>query len=320
LQDAIGFLNDANKGTKGMDTGPFIVSFLNRKGGVGKTSTVFHLAGSFAGVLGKRVLLCDLDPQASLSQGYFGPVFVESLPKGKTVAALFDDSFDPSPDDLVYPTGFENISIVPASNDLTDHNTPRPEESRYQDSLRDFLEEAKVDFDVVLIDCPPNLQLCSWAALLASDFVVVPVIPEDFSSQGLVYVQQAIDRALFAGNPKLRLLGYMLTIYEKRIGIHGAYDKLLRGQYRDLVLENVMPLNTAFKEAVSRRRPIFIDKPKSAAATATNALCRELLDRAPDYASRRAEFYYAGNRYVPGVVDPQEPQLQDVALGAGEGD
>jgi chromosome partitioning protein len=320
LQDAIGFSKAVNTGTKGMDTGPIIVSFLNRKGGVGKTSTVFHMAGSFAGALGKKVLLCDLDPQASLSQGHFGPVFVESLPKEKTVAALFDNAFDPSPNELIYPTRFENISIVPASNDLTDHNTPRPEESRYQDSLRDFLDEVKVDFDVVLIDCPPNLQLCSWAALLASDFVVVPVIPEDFSSQGLVYVQQAIDRALTTKNPKLRLLGYMLTVYEKRIGIHGAYEKLLRSQYEDLVLENVMPLNTAFKEAVSRRRPIFIDKPKSAAATMTNALCQEILDRVPRYASRKAEFYYAGNRYVPGVVEQQEPEFQDAMLDAVGGD
>src|SRR5438270_5218794 len=125
-----------------MDAGTFSASFLNRKGGVGKTSSVFHLAGSFAGLFKQRVLVCDLDPQASLSQGYFGPVFVEALPKGRTVAALFDDAYDPRPEDLVHATGFENVSIVPASNDLTDHNTPRPEGAGgYQASLRDFLAE-----------------------------------------------------------------------------------------------------------------------------------------------------------------------------------
>ncbi len=301
-----------------MDAPPFSASFLNRKGGVGKTSSVFHAAGCFAAQLGKRVLVCDLDPQASLSQGFFGPVFVESLPKGRTVAALFDDAFDPSPEDLIHATGIDGVSVVPASNDLTDHNTPRPEGSPCQDALRDFLHEVRSEFDVVLIDCPPNLQLCSWAALLASDFVVVPVIPEDFSSQGLVFVQQAVDRALTTNNPRLRLLGYLLTMYEKRIGIHGAYEKLLRGQYQDLVLENVMPLSTAFKEAVSRRRPVTIDKAKSTAAAAVQALCRELCERIPDYGSRPAEFYYAGNRYVPGVEEPQEPQLQDAAADAGE--
>lgn len=303
-----------------MDAPPFTASFLNRKGGVGKTSSVFHLAGCFASQMGCRVLVCDLDPQASLSQGFFGPVFVESLPKEKTVAALFDDAFDPDPEDLIHATGIAGVSIVPASNALTDHNTPKPEGSPYQDSLRDFLDEVRGGFDVVLIDCPPNLQLCSWAALLASDFVVVPVIPEDFSSQGLVYVQQAVDHALTRNNPRLRLLGYLLTMYDRRIGIHGAYDKLLRGQYEELVLDNVMPLSTAFKEAVSRRRPVTIDKPKSAAAAAVQNLCRELYDRAPSFGSRPAEFYYAGNRYVPGLEEPQDPQLQDAAVDAGGAD
>lgn len=303
-----------------MDAPPFTASFLNRKGGVGKTSSVFHLAGCFASQLSKRVLVCDLDPQSSLGQGFFGPVFVESLPKARTVAALFDDAFDPDPEDLIHATGVEGISIVPASNDLTDHNTPSPEGSPYQDSLKDFLDEVRSGFDIVLIDCPPNLQLCSWAALLASDFVVVPVIPEDFSSQGLVYVQQAVDQALTKKNPRLRLLGYLLTMYEKRIGIHGAYEKLLRGQYQDLVLQNVMPLSVKFKEAVSRRRPVTIDKPKSAAAAAVQNICRELCDRAPDYGSRPAEFYYSGNRYVPGVEEPQNPQLQNATIDAGEVD
>jgi chromosome partitioning protein len=289
-----------------MDGNSIIASFLNRKGGVGKTSSVFHLAGSYA-LAGRKVLVCDLDPQASLSQGFFGPAYVESLPKHATLAALFDDTLDPAPDDLIHETPFKNLWIVPATNDLTDHNTPRPEESESQDALREFLTEARERFDVVLIDCPPNLQLCSWAALLASDFVVVPVIPEDFSSQGLIYVQQAIDAAMTGRNPKLRLLGYMLTMYNRQLGIHKAYEKLLREQYGDLVLDMVFPLATAFKEAVSRRHPISVDKPKSAAAEAVNTLAVELSYRAPLFAARAAEYYYAGNRYVPGVSEPQDP-------------
>jgi chromosome partitioning protein len=162
----------------------------------------------------------------------------------------------------------------------------------------------------VLIDCPPNLQLCSWAALLASDFVVVPVIPEDFSSQGLIYVQQAIDAAMMHGNPRLRLLGYMLTMYNRQLGIHKAYEKLLREQYGNLVLETVFPLATAFKEAVSRRHPIAVDKPKSAATDAVKALAEEITHRAPIFSARQAEYYYAGNRYVPGVAEPQEPVVE----------
>jgi chromosome partitioning protein len=291
-----------------MDGNSFIASFLNRKGGVGKTSSVFHLAGAYA-LSGRKVLLCDLDPQASLSQGFFGPAYVESLPKAATVAALFDDALDPRPEEIFHRTPFENIWIVPSSNELTDYNTPRPEESDSQDALREFLTEAREAVDVVLVDCPPNLQLCSWAALLASDFVVVPVIPEDFSSQGLIYVQQAIDAAMTNRNSRLRLLGYILTMYNRQLGIHKAYEKLLREQYSDLVLVNAFPLATAFKEAVSRRHPIGIDKPKSAAAESVTAIAGELSYRAPVYGARPAEYYYAGNRYVPGVAEPQGPEV-----------
>ena len=291
-----------------MDNTPLVVSFLNRKGGVGKTSATYHLAGHLAH-LGHRVLLCDLDPQASLSQGFFGPMAVEQLPKGRTIAALFDDAYDPDPEELIHETQHERLSIVPASEHLTDHNTPRPDESGEQSAVGDFIREVAGHYDAVLLDCPPNLQLCSRAALVASEFVVVPVIPEDFSSQGLIFVQQEIDRVLTRSNPSLRLMGYMLTKCDRRLGIHKAYEKLLREQYGDLVFEHTFPEATSFKEAVTRRCPITVDKPKSAGAEAVAALTREVLERVPVYRARTPEFYYAGNRYEPGVADPQAPKV-----------
>src|SRR3954468_330772 len=108
-----------------MDARPLSVCFLNRKGGVGKTSSIYHLAGSLASV-NKRVLVCDFAPQGSLSQGFFGPVAVENLPKAKTAAALFDDAYDPRPADLIVPTGIPNISILPANSELDRHNKSDP--------------------------------------------------------------------------------------------------------------------------------------------------------------------------------------------------
>jgi chromosome partitioning protein len=177
-------------------TKPIAVAMLNRKGGCGKTSTCHHLAGSFARD-GRRVLLVDMDLQASLTQGFFGPQATETMPKGHTVAGLFDDAFDPDPEHMIVPTGFDRIEIAPGSNLLDDYNVPRPQESgERQLALRRSLKEAGPGRDVILIDCPPNLHLCSWSALLAADFIVVPLQAEDYGVQGVTYIQRAFDLAL----------------------------------------------------------------------------------------------------------------------------
>ena len=311
-----------------MDMRPFSVTFLNRKGGVGKSSSVYHLAGTFAGPLNKRVLVCDLDPQGSLGQGYFGPEFVEALPKEKTAAALFDDAFDPSPEELIIPTGVENIWILPANNELTDHNTSKPEKSPYQNALRDFLAEVENDFDVILIDCPPNLQLCSWASLLASSLVVVPVVPEDFSSQGLVYVQQAIDKAMTTRNPKLRLLGYLLTLYDTRIS---DSQKLTRSCFASSI-RILFSTKSCTAGHPSRRPcrpalPVVAYKPKSDAAPITQKLCEEMLRRVPVFAQGLRSSTTPVIDTSPGLLSPrirscdqspQSPRRRTKAMGKSE--
>jgi chromosome partitioning protein len=290
-------------------TTPIAVAMLNRKGGCGKTSTCHHLAGCFARD-GRRVLLVDMDPQASLTQGFFGPQVTELLPKGRTVAALFDDAHDPDPEDLVLPTGLDRIEIVAGSNLLDDHNVPRPQETgERQLALRRFLTEAARGRDVVLIDCPPNLHLCSWSALLAADFVVVPLQAEDYGAQGIVYIQKAFDLALGRHNPRLRLLGYLLTMFNKGLGIHTAYERQLRSLYGAQVFQARVPLAKDFKEAVAARLPVTAYKPRSAAAKAVQVVADELSERAATAAGRPAEFLYLGHRVGPKELEPTvEPE------------
>jgi chromosome partitioning protein len=289
-------------------TMPIAVAMLNRKGGCGKTSTCHHLAGCFARD-GRRVLLVDMDPQASLTQGFFGPQVTEMLPKARTVAALFDDAHDPDPEELVMPTGLERIEIVAGSNLLDDHNVPRPQETgERQLALRRFLKEAAQGRDVVLIDCPPNLHLCSWSALLAADFVIVPVQAEDYGAQGIVYIQRAFDLALAKHNPRLRLAGYLVTMFNKALGIHTAYEHQLRALYGDQVFRATVPLAKDFKEAVAARQPVAAYKPRSAAAKAIKAIGDELLERVEALAGLPPEFLYLGNR-----VGPQDLAMDAVA-------
>lgn len=275
---------------------PLTIAMLNRKGGCGKTSTCHHLAGAFAKE-GRRVLLVDMDPQASLTQGLFGPQVTEGLDPRKTVAGLFDDGVDPDPTDLIRPTAFERISIVAGSNDLDDYNIPRPQESgEVQLTLREFLREARALYDIALIDCPPNLSLCSWTALLAANSVVVPVQAEDYGAQGIVYIQRAFDAALAYHNPQLRLAGYLVTMFNKSLGIHSAYNHQLRTLYGEQVFEATVPLAKDFKEAVAARCPVSDYKPRSAAAKAIKAVADELLTRTSEASNRSPEYLYFEHR------------------------
>ncbi|APZ96376.1 ParA family protein [Fuerstiella marisgermanici] len=255
---------------------PTTICVINQKGGCGKSTTCFHLAGALASA-GRRTLLLDVDPQGSLSQGFLGSVAVETLPADETMAALFGENRNyRSATQLIRASGFENISLVPANQHLAAFNTPYPEQlGLRQFALREFLSTA-TDFDVVLIDCPPNLYRCSWSALLAADEVVIPVPPEDFGTQGLVAVHQTIRWAQQL-NPELRLLGHLVTRRDQRLLIHRMYEDRIRLLYPDTVLKSVLPEAAAFKVSLAGRTPVEFDQPRSVAAQMTRLLADELL-------------------------------------------
>ena len=256
---------------------PTTICLINQKGGCGKSSTCFHLAGAFAAE-GMRVLLVDADPQGSLSQGFFGSAYVETLPSEQTVAALFDESrYFSDHGSLVQPTDFDAISICSANQFLSQYNTPSPEHAGMdQFLLREFLQQQ--DFDIALIDCPPNLYRCSWTAMVASDFVVIPVPPEDFGTQGLRTVHQAISHARTL-NPEIRGLGHLVTRSDRRLLVHRTYEARLRELYADMVLSTVIPEASAFKVSLACRKPVQFYAASSKAADLTRQLGREILER-----------------------------------------
>jgi chromosome partitioning protein len=267
------------------------VTLLNQKGGVGKTSTTYHLSGTLARD-GRRALVIDVDPQASLTQGFEGPNFMRSLPRHQSVAALFGDDLIPAPDELIRPTAFPGIWLVPGSGHLTRHNIPEPHAAPLdqQRALCEFVAEVRDRFDIIMFDCPPNLHLCSWAALAASDYLVCPLQAEDFGSQGVAAILDCIDAVLHGANPRLHLLGFLLTMFNPRLGIHKAYEAMLRELYGARVFETTIPIGTDFKEAIAQRKPIAMHKPKGASAKAIKALADELFARvaaADQDASRR---------------------------------
>ena len=263
-----------------------IISVINQKGGCAKSSTCFHTAGYFA-KNGQRVLLIDADPQGSLSQAFFGSATIEALPSEQTLAAIFDDSsIVASLSELTLATPVDGIEILPANLHLAKFNIPEPTRTGMNQFALSTLLEADNGHDIVLIDCPPNLYQCSWNALVASDFVAVPMIADDFGVQGLRAVQEVISLAQEL-NPKLSLLGQFLTKFDRRVGIHREFESVLRRVYGEQIFNTVIQEASAFKLAVAAKMPVTHYSSWSRATRQTKDLALEMIERMEQQSATR---------------------------------
>lgn len=257
----------------------FVLTACQRKGGVGRSTLLYNLAGALA-QRGKRVLMVDLDPQASITQIVLGPEAVDTMPAARTVVALVDEGSLAATASLVVPTEVPGVELLPGSNALARFNHPEPERAGWlQDALRDALAEVRGCYDVVLCDTPPSLETLAWMPAVAADVALTPTPAEALAVQELTHAARFLERVRWAKNPRLVWLGVALTMFQPKLAIHATYARVLRETYGDLVLANPVPYNVAFKECVVARRPLSHWKPKTVAAKAIAALAGEILDR-----------------------------------------
>lgn len=252
---------------------------LNRKGGVGKTSFCYHLSGVLAKALDTRVLIVDADPQASLTQGFWSPDATEAMDPANTISAILNGDL-PHPEDVIQSTGLGNLWIVPGSESADDNNVPNPfkQDRRLVESVRDFLATVEDQFDVCLIDCPPNLNLNSVAALVASDHLVIPMQPEDFGAQGIKKVMRKLHEVQVEGYP-IELLGLVLNMMDARTSVHKEFERKLRLRYPGKIFESNIPILTDFKQAIARRHTIIDYKPNGTATKIITGIAKEFLAR-----------------------------------------
>jgi chromosome partitioning protein len=251
------------------------ISVINEKGGVGKTTTVACLGGCYARN-GKATLLIDNDPQASLTRGLVGSVETDQIPREQTLAALFDEDFY-AYERIVQPTAFDNLFLVPGSRAMKALNRLDPAAyGPLQFRLRELVNEVAGRFERILIDNPPNLEFCTWAALTASRFVLTPLQAEDYGSQGIRFVAEAVALVQQATNPGLRQLGFVRTLFQKRAAVHVAYSQAIADAYPGMLLENYMPYATQYREAIVARAPVSFYKPRVEAAKAVARIVEEV--------------------------------------------
>lgn len=256
-----------------------IVAFLNRKGGVGKTSSVFHLSGALAAA-GFRVLVVDNDPQASLTQAFFGPDRTRNLPLGETIYPVLAGD-RPSVEAIARPTDCPGVDILPGALSVDDLNLPVDKAAPDAPSLLHLSNclAAATGYDFILIDCPPNVAACSASALLAASSVVVPVMPEDPGAQGIFDVEAAIGWARSGANPGLAIAGFLVTMMQAQHTVHKHYLNTIRLAKGTAVFEEVVPRSVIFPEAIMERTPVTRYAPKHAAAVALRRVADEFVRR-----------------------------------------
>lgn len=253
--------------------GPKIISIANQKGGVGKTTTAVNLAAGLA-ELGHSVLVIDLDPQGNASTG----LGIDPDDRTNTTYDLLVDEAQLK--DVIQKTQFENISIVPANVDLSSADIDLIANEKRSFLLHLALRHEQMEnfnFDYVLIDCPPSLNLLTVNAMIASHSILVPLQSEFFALEGLSQLMLTIREVRQAGNPGLRIEGVVLTMYDARNNLSLQVEQDARDNLGDVVFKTRIPRNVRVSEAPSFAMPVLNYDTASKGAMAYRALAEELV-------------------------------------------
>lgn len=255
--------------------GPKIIAVANQKGGVGKTTTTINLSAALAEA-GYRVLVVDLDPQGNASTG----LGIEQSDREFTTYELLLEDIDLK--DIIQSTTIEDLAIIPATVDLSSADLELVSNEKRSFLLHDALRKTQIsefEFDFILIDCPPSLNLLTVNAMIAANTVLVPLQSEFFALEGLSQLMLTIREVRQAGNRDLRIEGVVLTMYDKRNNLSQQVEQDARDNLGDLVFKTVIPRNVRLSEAPSFAMPVLTYDSTSKGALAYRELAQELIEK-----------------------------------------
>ena len=233
-----------------------IISIINQKGGVGKTTTVINLAAGLS-MKGKKILVIDLDPQGNATTG-LGLSNTEN--SENTIYSVLNGTKNIS--EVINKTKFENLNLITSNVDLSGLELETADDNRrafiLKDQIMAYLKDSGESYDYVLIDCPPSLSLLTIMALVSSNSLVVPLQTEFFALEGLTQLMKTIERIKNNLNPELLIKGILLTMYDKRNKLSSEVEKEAREYFKDKVYQTVVPRNVRLSEAPSHGVPVLI--------------------------------------------------------------
>ena len=233
-----------------------ILSIINQKGGVGKTTTVINLAAGLS-MKGKKILVIDLDPQGNATTG-LGMSNTEKT--DRTIYSVLNGTKNIF--DVIHKTKFENLDLITSNVDLSGLEVETAGDSRrafiLKEQITAYLNDSRGSYDYVLIDCPPSLSLLTIMALVASKSLIVPLQTEFFALEGLTQLMKTIERIKNNLNPELIIKGILLTMYDKRNKLSSEVEKEARGYFKDKVYQSVVPRNVRLSEAPSHGVPVLL--------------------------------------------------------------